>query len=246
MRTESQRIAWPEFQALCQKGAPLFIAVGAHEEHGPHCSLLTDTLMSHALAERLADALDGLLLPPLSYGECYTTSGYPGTISLRPETLRMLAEDIGHGVMKSGGQSLIFVNGHFGNKAPLTEAAQSLTARGLPAMVLDYPGMVDIAEAVCVSKPPRPFFYHADEFETSIVLALRPDWVNMEKAEPGYPLFPADYDENPRQLLSDFNPNGVFGDPTQATAEKGQRLLRMLTEAALPEVRAFLNALGKE
>ena len=241
MRVESRLIAWPDFKSLAESGVPVFVAVGAHEEHGPHCSLETDTIMSNALAERVADHFNGLLLPPIQYGQCFTTSKYPGTITLRSETLTALALDIARGVRDAGATNLIFVNGHFGNKAPVETAIAKMAEEGFPCHLLDYPGMVEICDRVMESKPPRAFFYHADEFETSVVLAACPEGVDMTKAVPCYPEFPEDYDQK-EYMLSDFNPIGVFGDPTKASAEKGCIFLDELTKYAIPEIEEFMAA----
>lgn len=232
---------WPEVEAWIEKGNPALLAVGAQEQHGPHCPLATDTIMSDGLALRLAERLDGMLLPAIPYGDAWNNSRFAGTISLSFNTMRAIISDIVLALKRSGVRSLIIVNGHYGNRAPIEivcqEARQQLD---FPIMVLNYPGMERLAAEICESKPTDYSFYHADEFETSIVLALQPDAVQMEKAVACYPEFPATF-VSEAFYLDEFNPVGVFGDPRRASAEKGERLLAGLTEEALKAIAPFVE-----
>ena len=79
--------AWPELGSAWRDGKIAIVAFGAQEEHGPHCPLATDTILSHGLAARLAAELDAVLLPAIPYGETWSTSGYPGTVTLSAETV---------------------------------------------------------------------------------------------------------------------------------------------------------------
>lgn len=237
---------WYEIRDRLAQGKVIAILpVGAEEEHGAHLPLATDTIMATGLAARLADELDALLLPAIPYGETWTTSGYPGTISLSFDTLRAIVMDIGTALAAQNTAALVIVNGHFGNGAPLEQAARSLQAeRGLPTLVLNYPGMEAAAAEICDSKPVAPGFFHAEEVETSIVLHLAPETVHMERAEAEYPTFPPAFGSTPTKLDT-FCQTGVFGDPRSATADKGARFLDALTAAALDVVRAFLDAYVK-
>ncbi len=82
------------------------------------------------------------------------------------------------------------------------------------------------------STPAGPGFYHADEVETSMMLALAPETVRMERAAPEYPEFPELFGSEPMQL-SAFNKSGVFGDPRPATAEKGEQLIEGIAAESL-------------
>ena len=219
------------------------MALGALEQHGPHLPLATDTVIAAALAQRLAERVGGLLLPALPLGEAWNNTGFPGTITLSPATVTAMAVDVGRSLQANGVRALVVVNGHFGNRAPLELAARQLLAgQPFPVLVLDYPGLEGLARDICDSQPAGPGFYHADEVETSIMLAVRPERVHMDRAVAEYPTFPATFGAVPT-MLHTFCQTGVFGDPTQATADKGQRLLDGLTEASLRVVEAFLSQL---
>jgi creatinine amidohydrolase len=235
---------WPEVETAIQKGCIAILAVGAQEQHGAHCPLATDTIMSAGLARRLAQRLDALLLPPIPYGEAWSNARFPGTISISFGTLKALVADIILSLQRSGVAGLVVVNGHYGNRAPIEIAFQeALSERPFPLLMLNYPGMQRLAGEICESKPTDFSFYHADEFETSIVLALQPGAVQMDKARASYPDFPPTFASEPLYLDS-FNPSGVFGDPRPATAAKGERLLAGLEEECLKIIEPFLKEHG--
>lgn len=234
----------PEFAAAIKRGAVAVLAVGALEQHGAHLPLSTDTILSQGVAKKICEALDGLLMPPIAYGDAWSCEGFAGTISLSPDTLRAVLIDLGRGLKRSGARALIMVNGHFGNREPIALAARALKEEiAFPVLHLDYPGIERFAERLCESKPAAPTFYHADEVETSMTLALAPDLVRMEKAQPEYPDFPELLGMTPLQL-DRFNKSGVFGDPRPATAEKGRALIDGIVSESVRLAQVFLATLS--
>ena len=138
---ESATATWPEAARHIARRPLAILAFGAQEQHGPHLPLSTDTVIAAELARRLAEALDAVLLPPIPYGETWSTSGYAGTVSISFDTVRALLLDIGRSLRAQGVEALIVVNGHFGNRAPLELAARTLrTDAALRVLLLDYPG----------------------------------------------------------------------------------------------------------
>lgn len=237
------RMTWPEAEAAATR--PAVLPLGACEQHGPHLPLTVDTVLAEGMAEALAEAIGGVLLPPVTYGEAWSCEAFPGTLSLSPAVLRAVIEDLARGVRRIGHPALILLNGHFGNRAPALEAAAALGAEGYPVLVLDYPRLEELAAAICDSEPAGPGFYHADEVETSMMLALAPEKVRMPEAAPEYPVFPADFGSRPMQLR-EFNASGVFGDPRPASAEKGLALIEGIVENCRAEVAAFFADRGLE
>ncbi|MCD2172569.1 creatininase family protein [Rhizobium sp. C4] len=237
---DAARCTWLEVRERAgQDNLLAFLAIGAVEQHGAHLPLLTDTVMANGVARRLAEAEDGFLLPPIAFGEAWTTESFPGTISLRPETLQAMVEDIGTSLKKSGIAGLVIVNGHFGNRAPIGYAQRTLADRhDFPTLCLDYPGLEQAAAEICDSTPAAPHFYHADEVETSFMLALAPETVEMSRAVPEYPAFPPTFGMEAMRL-SDFNTSGTFGDPRPATAEKGERLIDHVVRQSREAIAAF-------
>ncbi len=238
---DARTAAWPDVKAAIERDCVAVIAFGAQEQHGPHAPLATDTIMASGLAARLAEKMDALLLPPIPYGEAWNNSRFPGTVSISAETAQALITDIAISLKNTGVKALIVVNGHFGNRAPIAQACRKMQEKhSFPLMQLDYPGLEKLAAEICESKPAKYGLFHADEVETSIVLALEPDTVKMERAVAEYPDFPANFLFEPVYLDS-FNQSGVFGDPRPATAEKGERLLDGLTNEALKSIDLFLS-----
>lgn len=218
------------------------LPIGAVEQHGPHLPLLTDTILATGIARRIADAIAAWLLPALAYGDAWTAEGWAGTLSIAPQTLRINVEDIGRGVQRIGVAGLVTINGHFGNRGPIAAAAETLSASRLPMLTLDYPGLEAAAEKYCSSKPAGTGFYHADEVETSMMLALAPEAVRMERAVAEYPTFPSDFGTRPMQLSS-FNTSGVFGDPRGATAETGEKIIAYIVTESLTQIAKWSESL---
>ena len=225
----ADRASWPEVETAVARGVIAVLPVGALEQHGAHLPLTTDTVLASGVAARVAEATDALLLPAIAYGDAWTAEGWAGTLSLSPETLRATITDLGRGLQRMGVKGLVTLNGHFGNREPIALAARTLSETGFRVLHLDYPKLEAFAAEVCESEPAGPGFYHADEVETSMMLALAPGSVRLDKAAPEYPSFPETFGLEPMKL-SAFNRSGVFGDPRPATAEKGERLIGGIAE----------------
>ncbi|ARO14176.1 creatinine amidohydrolase [Ketogulonicigenium robustum] len=234
---------WTEVEARLARPTLAVLPLGAVEQHGAHLPLTVDADLALGVARAIADPLDALLLPAMPYGDAWNNAAYPGTLSLSPATLQAAIVDIGEGLRQMGVAGLIILNGHFGNHEPMLLAARRLSDAGLPCLHLDYPGLGDLAAVHCDSTPAAPHFYHADEVETSMMLALRPDAVRMEAAAPSYPTFPPLFGSIPMQLR-EFNPTGVFGDPRPATAEKGHAFIAGIAANTAPIISAFLHRNG--
>lgn len=230
--------SWRDAGEAITRGAWAVLPVGAVEQHGYHLPLTVDTDLATGVARGVADALNALLLPPIAYGDAWNNSGFLGTISLQPDTLRAMLTDIGRELRRMGVPVLVMLNGHFGNKEPILLAGRTLAAEGLRVIHLDYPGLEALAADICDSEPAGPGFFHADEVETSMMLALRPDSVHLEKAVAEYPTFPATFGIEPMQL-SEFNQSGVFGDPCPSTADKGRRLIDGIVANCLKDIAAY-------
>lgn len=240
---EGRTAAWPQVEELARGGCVAVLPFGAFEQHGPHMPLSTDTIMAQELARRLAAQAGALLLPPVHYGETSGNDGFPGTISLGFDTVRHIALDICASLRRAAVAGLVVVNGDYGNQAPLKLAAwEARDQLGYPVLVIDYPGLAEIAAEVSQTPSAGHGFYHADEVETSMVLAIEPDAVNMERAAAEYPQFPPAYGATPVPLRQ-VSASGVFGDPRGATAEKGERILRALTERAWDIMAPFIAGL---
>lgn len=236
--------AWTDVRDHIAAGNTLaFLPFGALEQHGPHLPLSTDTIQGLGVATRLADHYDGLLLPPVHYGETWDNGGFPGTISLSAATVSAICVDIATSVQSFGVTTLVIVNGDYGNRAPIHSAARQLSINGFDVLVLDYPGLVEIGDRVKESPWAWPGLCHADELETSMVLALDPATVHADRYEASYPQLPADFGQRPIRFDT-LSPSGVFGDPRPATAEKGEAIIGFVVEQSELVIDAHLAAIG--
>lgn len=233
-------MTWVEVEAALALQLPAILPLGAVEQHGHHLPLTVDDDLATGVSQEIASRTGFFLLPSLTYGDAWTNSSFPGTISLKPDTLRAMIIDIGQECLRMGMPALITLNGHFGNSVPIAQAAVVLANEGLPVLSLAYPGLENLAADICDSTPAGPGFFHADEVETSMMLALRPEAVRMDAAAPQYPTFPKTFGAEPMQLR-DFNPTGVFGDPRPSTAAKGRALIDGIADHIDPLIAAFLT-----
>ncbi|MFT4044903.1 MAG: creatininase family protein [Gordonia sp. (in: high G+C Gram-positive bacteria)] len=227
-----------------RQGRPVLgvLGFGALEQHGPHLPLGTDTYQADHLARLLAIELDALLLPSIGYGATWTNAGYPGTVSLSPATVRSIVTDIGASLRD--GQlhvcGLVVVNGDWGNRMPLMNAAQELIHAGLATIILDYPGMDERAAEILDSPAAAPNLHHADELETSLMLAIDEQLVRPDPHVSCYPKLPADFGIRPRQLHP-YSATGVFGDPSAASIVKGRDLISTVVARSVEILDDFIT-----
>jgi len=224
------RLTWPEAQAAAARMPVAILPTGAIEAHGPHMTLEADNRAADALARRLAERTGAVLLPLLPYGQVWSLSRFPGSLSISNETLKALICDLGRSLAGQGFAVLAIVNGHLGNATALKEAARALYGQ-VPLRVLHlfYPGLHEAATGVLERPRSHPAIVHADELETSLLLDLAPECVQMEKAVAEYPEYPPDFDVTP-QYWDGVCRSGVFGDATAATQAKGEHILAAVLE----------------
>jgi len=167
--------------------AVVLIPVGATEQHGPHLPTGTDALIASAVcaaaAAQAAPRSDRCLIvvPAISFGASDHHLPFGGTLSLSPETLLAVILDLARCVATQGGRRLVLVNGHGGNVGVCHAAAAAASTRyGLAVAYLDY-------WRVARPESETPIPGHAGEFETSLVLALRPELVGEPVARPRPP-----------------------------------------------------------
>ncbi len=233
---EPRRLAemtWPEVAAAVAAGATtVILPLGATEQHGPHLPLGTDTLRAAALADRLAERLDGVLVAPaLPLGCSDEHAGFAGLLGLDAETLAAVIVNAAQRMAAWGVRRLVLLSAHGGNGTALALAVTRLD-REVPGLAVCVTGasyrlgdaIVGLAQADGLA--PEAVGLHAGEGETSEVLALRPDLVRQERAAPGYTGDMRAVLPHLRQTgLRPVTPNGVLGNPTGAAAERGVRYL---------------------
>jgi len=185
-------------------GAVAVIPWGALEWHGDHLPTGLDGIVAEAFAERLTDALDGVLLPGVWLS--ITTLPHASSLQIRTETLRMILDDVLSGLILAGATSIAIVTGHYA-QAQLIEMLEG----ALRAMD-DYPG-IRVFAASPLQRLSRPdLLDHAARYETSQLLALRPDLVEVD----GLP-----------ETLSTREHCVLGEDPRTGTAAEGEELTQL-------------------
>ena len=243
----------PEVATRLTPESVLIQPVGAIEQHGPHLPLSTDLVIAEALADAVVtshgDALDLWLLPPLAYTKSNEHAWAPGTIWLSPQTMLSVLDDLGRSLATLPARKLVFLNGHGGNSALLAVANRELRlAHGLLTFLM-HPSQPRDSGGAAHDHDELGMGVHAGRDETSVMLHLRPELVDMSLAERSVPeaLTGAEHVRFGGDVAfgwssDDLAENGVIGDPTLASAELGARLWDgVLASAAdaLAEVAAF-------
>lgn len=242
----------PEIAERLSPSSVVIQPIAATEQHGPHLPFATDAVVAEAavgavVADR-GEELDLWVLPPLRYGKSNEHAWSPGTVWLGPETLMAVLRDVGRCAASLPTTTLAFVNGHGGNTALLNVALRELRLQsGLQTFLL-HPGLpADHGGASPASE--LGMGIHSGLEETSVMLHLRPDLVDMSLAARNVP----EHLAGNRHVRfggtvsfgwtsDDFGPSGVIGDPTGATAERGKERFEGMVRAmgeALAEVKAF-------
>lgn len=245
-----QDLTSPEIGELAEAGAVVIVPVGSIEQHGRHLPVSVDTIGAFEVARRAAATVDEfpvVVTPPVWWGVSPHHMGFPGTISLSTDTLIALLTDICKSVAAHGFERIMILNGHGGNAGLVQVAAQRMTEGSERVWVAaaTYFHMIgdDLKE---LGESELGGMSHAGEMETSLVLAVRPSLVHMDRAE-----------DAPRQRLTSFSKldmrkggtvyypldlrrdsqHGVLGVPSLAAAEKGEAIL----DVAVARLVAFLE-----
>ena len=241
-------MTWEEARDAAGPGSVAILPVGAIEAHGPHLPLETDVIIAQAMARtgaaRLAArGLRVLLLPPLTYTSAGFARGFAGTLSLRPETVVATVVDIADSLRQHGYAVLAIANAHLDpDHLASIEAAVSQIRRG-PRLRVAFPNLVIKPWALRLSDEFKSGACHAGQFETSIVLAERPDLVR-EATMAALPPNPASLSRAIREGKMEFEeaggPRAYFGYPAQATAEEGRATIEALGAILDEAVQAAL------
>ncbi len=209
-----------------EKSKIAILPIGAVEAHGGHLPLGTDNILAERLAEKLAERVNGLVLPTLPYGQVWSLRNFPGSINISNHSLINFIVDIGESLYKQGFKTFAMVNGHLGNATAMKEAARELfeTCPEMKVLYLFYPGMNKAAAEVRETKSSHGTYFHACEIETSYMLYLAPEHVNMDRAITDIPEIPMSADVTPTPW-EEFTSTAVLGDAKLATEEKGKYII---------------------
>ena len=233
---ELAELTWEDVRDLDRSRTVALLPVGAIEAHGPHLPLGTDNLIATAMARAAARRLgergwNAVLMPPLPYTAAPFGSAFPGTLSLRPDSVALLVADLANEVTRHGFAALAIANAHLDptHLASLADARRQAEARGTCPVIC--PDLTRRANAERLTGEFRTGACHAGRFEGSVVLAERPELVRTAIAR-SLPPVPASLSSAIRDGATSFEqaggPRAYFGAPAEATAEEGAATIAAL------------------
>jgi len=231
------RLTWPEAAALFDRDPLVVLPVGAAaKEHGPHLPLGTDRILADHLAARIAERVPSIIAPTLTYGYYPALADFPGSTHLEAATFGAMVGEIITSLHRHGPRRFLVLNTGISTFPVLEIAARDLKRR-LPVLV-GVTRIEDLGGRALDGLLEQPAGSHADEYETSLLLAIAPDVVRRDRLV-------REIADRPR-LRGLFIPArlpapdasrpgavGVYGDPTLATREKGERILAAIVPALI-------------
>jgi creatinine amidohydrolase len=229
-----EEITMAGFKNAIKKTRTVIVPYGTVEEHGRHLPLSTDTMVITEVVKRVAKKIKVFVAPPVHYGVCTSTGQHPGTICITPETLRRITIDIVRDAYKKGLRRFILISGHGGGLhiSSIKEAGEQLIdeLKDVQIAVLSiydlvYKDITDIADTENDS--------HAGEMETSLILHLAEALVKGRSKEE-YPRLPKPFLVKNKMK---YWPGGVWGNPTAASKEKGERLFEIMVSRTVALVK---------
>jgi creatinine amidohydrolase len=233
------RLTSKQVKELPKEDSLVILPVGAVEQHGWHLPVMTDTLIGEATLTMALEKLDSSakvwLIPPVPYGKSNEHIGIPGTISLSAATLLGVITDIADSLQLSGFNKLLLFNTHGGNADILNVIAREIRIRNGMMVFYLSPNRFGAGEGLLTPEE-MELGLHGGDYETSVVKAIKPTWVQDELAVRELP------DLSKYEYLSfggkvrfswtmpDISASGIAGDATLATAEKGQIIMERVTD----------------
>lgn len=223
-----------EFAQRITERSILVLPLGATEQHGPHLPLSTDTIIAEAVARdgvtlAVSRGVDAWLLPTMEFTKSNEHAWCPGTMWLSASTMQAVVADLGRSIAATRCRKLVFFNGHGGNSALIAMMNRELRLEHGLMTFLTHPSL-PADQGGGSHGNEMGMGIHGGHDETSLMLHLRPDLVNMSAARRSIPEHLA-HNTHLRfggkvqfgWLSNDFGDSGVIGDPESATAEHGER-----------------------
>jgi len=251
-----EELSWPAAQAAFESGALAVLPVGSLEQHGRHLAINTDNVLGDALAEAAvreaaARGVNLLLCPSLHYGYTMHNMDFPGTMTLRTETLLAVGVDLVTSLVHHGCRKIVLLNSHGSNWSILDLVGREVMNRHPEVLVAAiFPIKMAAAELETLREAKQTGgMSHGCELETSLMLHLRPELVEMDRAvvdisQPDSKFYWRDILRGSRGVaLADLTRHasrtGLVGDPTVATAEKGRRFFEVIAAATVEFLLEF-------
>lgn len=246
-----EELTSPELGALDRNSTVVVLPIGSVEQHGNHMPVGTDTYLAQAVSIAAANKVAGVIvMPPPWYGFSAHHMRFPGSVTLRAETLIAVCEDIVGSVVSHGFRRILIVNGHGGNGGVIDVLASTLGHKHYGAAriaTLTYFALARDAIAA-LRQSASGGMGHACEFETAMMMTVKPETVHLERAATTYPDPGSSYlttDLLGGQAVrvyhdfGDLSPTGTLGDPSLATPEAGERFFAASVDALAAFIEDF-------
>ncbi len=231
-------------------GRTVLVPVGSTEDHGDHGPLWTDVYIPQEVAKHAAPELDALVGPPIPFGIAHDHRGAPGLIHLRLETFTALLQDVVVSLADGGFTRIVLLNGHYVNTWAMAYAvAQFADELSTDVRVYPFPYWQGLPAEQAGAYIGPDVGIHANVGETSVVMAIDENLVDMDQARDFMPDF-GELRTHPFALLDPVflatpgsfwslleEGGGVWGSPTESTAEKGDEFIRWCKDAVVNVVR---------
>jgi creatinine amidohydrolase len=238
----------PEIAAQFKSNPLVILPAGSVEQHGPHLPTGTDTYAANVIAHRVAEVMDGLVLPATPLGVTPMHMPFAGTITLTTDTFIRVVIETCASTAQHGAKYLLILNWHEGNIPSLAIAAEALHRQHGMAVITVQACYVaeELYGASCNG------LTHGGEIEALAVMAQRPDLVHLDRIEHssdhthGHKMDKLRRTRSYQPVLTDIRsiaPSGWFGSPQHATAEKGTRMLADIAQAIATEAAAIFRQL---
>ena len=230
-------LTWEEAERVLSPEAVVVLPIGAaSKEHGHHLKLKNDLLIAEYLRGRVLAAAEVVVAPTLGYHHYPAFVEYPGSVTLRFETARDLVVDIVRSLAAHGPKRFYALNTGISTLKPLAASAEVLAAEGILLRFTDTRrSLGPVAKELCEQEGGT----HADEVETSMMLVIAPETVDMTKAKKDYD--PSDLPGLCRtpDAGKTYSPTGAWGDPTLATRAKGERFVEAIVAGVIADLAAL-------
>ncbi len=225
-------MTWQEVEQLVRKTDTVIIPAGSVENNGPHLPLSLDTIVGYEMALRLSGETSIPVAPPIPWGNSSLFSKYPGTIVIRSEVLLEVMKDVCLSLGRHGFRRFLILTPHMPNIWSFNIAGEAMRKEGYLVVTIDW---WRVQNKICADLTEGKLFPtgHASELATSILMALRPDLVQVDRMKPEAPSDPffLKYSSEYPMLfmysdMKQLSVSGVVGDPTKASKKKGEEIIR--------------------
>jgi creatinine amidohydrolase len=233
-------LTWVEAEAALTADSIVVIPLGAAlKEHGPHLKLKNDLLLADYLKEAVLRSANVLVTPTVPYSFYPAFVEYPGSVSLKLDTARDTIVQIVQSLASFGPHRFYVLNTGVSTIRMLEPAAELLAAQGI---LLHYANLEKLLGSVIREVSEQEGGTHADEIETSMMLVIAPQTVDMSKAV-------KDFDKTGKGRLSrnresgkTYSPTGIWGDASLASVEKGQAVVKSLVSGLIDDIDKLRQA----